>query len=83
MTYHHLTYQTENHIALITLDNPSKMNAMTGEMLASFSAAVQAARGDDDVRVVVLTGSGRGFCSGADTEPVSYTHLTLPTSDLV
>lgn len=68
MTYHHLTYQTENHIALITLDNPGKMNAMTGEMLVSFSAAIEAARHDDDVRVLVITGSGRGFCSGADTE---------------
>ena len=61
MTYHHLTYQTENHIALITLDNPGKMNAMTGEMLVSFSAAIEAARHDDDVRVLVITGSGRGF----------------------
>ncbi len=68
MTYQNLIYRTENHIALITFDNPEKMNAMTGEMCVSFSRAIEAARCDDDVRVVVLTGSGRAFCSGADTE---------------
>ncbi|MCB1679015.1 MAG: enoyl-CoA hydratase/isomerase family protein [Halioglobus sp.] len=68
MTYQNLTYETQNHIALITLDNPEKMNAMTAQMVTSFSRAVEAARGDDQVRVVVLTGRGRGFCSGADTE---------------
>ena len=68
MTYQHLTYETHNHIALITLDNPEKMNAMTAQMVTSFSRAVEAARCDDQVRVVVLTGRGRGFCSGADTE---------------
>ena len=44
MAYHHLIYRKENHIALITLDNPRKMNAMTAEMLVSFSEAVEAER---------------------------------------
>lgn len=68
MEFHDLTYSKSNHIALITLNQPEKMNAMTGRMLASFSRAVEQARHDDDVRVLVLTGAGRGFCSGADTE---------------
>lgn len=68
MAYHDLQYEKSNHIATITFDNPDKLNAMTGKMLASFSEAIECARRDDDVRVLVLTGSGRGFCTGADTE---------------
>jgi len=68
MEYHDLTYQKKDHIATITFDNPEKLNAMTGQMLASFSRAIERVRQDDDVRVLVLTGAGRGFCTGADTE---------------
>ncbi len=63
-----LIYEKSNHIATITFHNPDKLNAMTGKMLASFSRAIELVRGDDDVRVLVLTGSGRGFSTGADTE---------------
>jgi len=68
MEFHHLSYRKSDHIALVTLDNPATMNAMTGQMLASFTRAIERARHDDDVRVLVVTGAGRGFCSGADTE---------------
>lgn len=68
MEFENLIYQKSDHIATITLHNPEKLNAMTGRMLASFSRAIEVARQDDDVRVVVLTGEGRGFCTGADTE---------------
>jgi enoyl-CoA hydratase/carnithine racemase len=68
MEFHDLIYEKSNHIATITLHNPEKLNAMTGKMLASFSRAIEQVRNDDDVRVLVLTGSGRGFCAGADTE---------------
>ncbi len=63
-----LIYEKSAHIATITLDNPEKLNAMTGRMLASLSRAIELVRNDDDVRVLVLTGAGRGFCTGADTE---------------
>jgi len=68
MGYHDLTYEKADQIATITLDNPEKLNAMTGKMLESFSRAIEEVRRDDDVRVLVLTGRGRGFCTGADTE---------------
>ena len=68
MEFEDLIYQKSDHIATITLHNPEKLNAMTGRMLASFSRAIELVRGDDDVRVLVLTGAGRGFCTGADTE---------------
>jgi enoyl-CoA hydratase/carnithine racemase len=63
-----LIYEKSGHIATITLHNPEKLNAMTGRMLSSFSRAIEEVRKDDDVRVLILTGSGRGFCTGADTE---------------
>ncbi len=67
-TYYDLSYEKAEHIATITLDNSEKLNAMTGKMLESFSRAIEEVRRDDDVRVLVLTGRGRGFCTGADTE---------------
>ena len=63
-----LQYKKENHIATITFDNPEKLNAMTGQMCRSFSDIIEHVRHDDDVRVVVFTGEGKGFNSGADTE---------------
>jgi 2-(1,2-epoxy-1,2-dihydrophenyl)acetyl-CoA isomerase len=68
MEFEDLIYEKADHIATITFDNPTKLNAMTRPMLASFTRAIEDAREDDDVRVVVLTGTGRGFCTGADTE---------------
>ena len=68
MKLDHLKYEKSSHVATITFCQPEKMNAMTGRMLASFSRALEEARGDDDVRVVVITGEGKGFSSGADTE---------------
>ena len=68
MEFDDLIYEKSNHIAPITFDNPEKLNAMTGKMLASFTRAIDLARNDDSVRVVVLTGAGRGFNTGADTE---------------
>ncbi|MBW2419255.1 MAG: enoyl-CoA hydratase/isomerase family protein [Deltaproteobacteria bacterium] len=68
MEYHDLIYEQSDHIATITFHNPDKLNAMTGKMLASFSQAIERVRQDDEVRVLVLTGAGRGFCTGADTE---------------
>ena len=58
-----LIYQKKDHIATITLHNPEKLNAITGRMLASFSRAIELVSEDDDVRVLVLTGTGRGFCT--------------------
>lgn len=68
MKFEDLIYEKSDHIATITLHNPERLNAMTGRMLASFSRAIEAVRNDDDARVLVLTGAGRGFCTGADTE---------------
>lgn len=53
-------------VALITLNRPDAMNTFTGPMMEALGAAYQRCDGDDAVRVVVVTGSGKAFCAGAD-----------------
>jgi 2-(1,2-epoxy-1,2-dihydrophenyl)acetyl-CoA isomerase len=54
------------HILLLTLDRPERLNALDARLRAAIPEAMAAAQADKDVRVVVLTGEGRGFCSGVD-----------------
>ncbi|MGH2598108.1 MAG: enoyl-CoA hydratase/isomerase family protein, partial [Dehalococcoidia bacterium] len=66
MTYEDLTYETGGHIATIALDRPDRLNAISGPMLRSFSRALVDADRDPEVRVIIITGAGRGFCAGLD-----------------
>ena len=59
-------YAVDEGVALITLNRPAVMNAFNGQMRRELLAAVRGAIDDDAVRVVVLTGEGRGFSAGAD-----------------
>ena len=59
-------YEVRNHVAVIRLNRPEALNAFTAAMGVGLRKAVGAAVADDSVRVIVLTGSGRGFCAGAD-----------------
>ena len=61
-----LLFEVSDHIATLTLNRPAKLNAFTDEMLSALVQAVDECDQRDDVRVVVLTGAGRGFCSGGD-----------------
>ena len=65
-TYEDLTYEATDGIALLTLNRPQALNAYTAAMGQSLERAVAAAVADPAVRVIVLTGAGRGFCAGAD-----------------
>jgi len=65
-TYDNLQYDVTDGRAEITLDRPEKLNAFSTEMLVELNEAILAAMHDDRAYVVVLTGAGRGFCSGAD-----------------
>ncbi|MBO0731091.1 MAG: enoyl-CoA hydratase/isomerase family protein [Acidimicrobiaceae bacterium] len=59
-------YEVRDPVALVTLDRPEKLNALTYPMLSSIRAAVEAAAADRRVVGIVLTGAGRGFCAGLD-----------------
>ncbi|MGY2005727.1 enoyl-CoA hydratase [Nocardia gipuzkoensis] len=54
------------HVALVTLNRPERMNAMAFDVMIPLREALEQVRADNDIRVVVLTGAGPGFCSGAD-----------------
>lgn len=66
MTYQQIRYEVDGGVALVTLNRPEKLNAMTAQMGAEMDDAMAEADGDDEVRAVVVTGAGRGFCAGAD-----------------
>lgn len=66
MELHTITYEVVDRVATITLNRPERLNAWTGRMHTEYRWAVAAAQDDQDVRVVVVTGAGRGFCAGAD-----------------
>jgi len=66
--YETITYDIADKIATITLNRPDRLNAFTGQMMLDLIDAFSKADDDDDVRVVIVTGAGRGFCAGADLE---------------
>ncbi len=61
-----ILYEKSDGVAVITLNRPERMNAFTDVMIREWAAALEDARLDPAVRVVVVTGAGRGFCAGAD-----------------
>jgi len=87
--------QVDDHVALITVNDPDRRNAVTFEMSAALRAAVDAAEADPEVHAVIVTGAGKAFCAGADltalgeaTEDglrriydgfLAVAHCTLPT----
>ncbi len=65
-TYEDVLYEVQDRIAVIRLNRPESLNAFTAAMGNGLRKAVGAAVADPEVRVIVLTGAGRGFCAGAD-----------------
>src|SRR6202041_1620625 len=64
-------YEVAKRIATITLNRPDKLNAWTAVMEQEVRAAFEQANADEDVRIIILTGAGRGFCAGADMSLLS------------
>src|SRR5919107_3626998 len=61
-----ILYAVEGAVALVTLNRPEKRNALNDALVSALKDALRAADADDAVRVVLLTGAGADFCSGAD-----------------
>jgi enoyl-CoA hydratase/carnithine racemase len=68
VSYQHILYEVAEKVATVTLNRPDRMNAWTSIMERDVRHAMEAAASDDNVRVIVLTGSGRAFCAGADMD---------------
>ena len=63
-----IRFEQEGLVAVITLDRPEKLNAISGEMLTALSGLLIDCDQDPEVRAIVLTGAGRGFCAGLDLQ---------------
>jgi enoyl-CoA hydratase/carnithine racemase len=66
-----VTLTRDGHVATITLDRPDRLNAISVPMLVDLGRLLVECDGDREVRVIVLTGAGRGFCSGLDLQDVA------------
>lgn len=66
MNFEQILYEKDGPILTITLNRPDKLNAFTGQMMQELIDAMDAADADDEVRAIIFTGAGRGFCAGAD-----------------
>ena len=64
-------YSVKDRVATITLNRPDRLNAFNTEMGEGLRQAMESAARDGEVRVIILTGAGRGFCAGADMERLS------------
>jgi enoyl-CoA hydratase len=87
--------QVDDHVALVTVNDPDRRNAVTFEISAALRAAVEAAEADPEVHALIVTGAGKAFCAGADLTALggatqeglrriydgflAVAHCTLPT----
>jgi enoyl-CoA hydratase len=68
MAYETIIFEKNGPIGVLTLNRPKKLNSLNEQLIEDVTAALDEAEKDDDVRVVLLTGSGRAFCAGYDLE---------------
>jgi enoyl-CoA hydratase/carnithine racemase len=71
MTSSTVLYEVEDNIATVTLNRPERLNALSDELIVALYQAMQRADKDGEVRVIILTGAGRGFCAGGDIQGFS------------
>ena len=75
MEYTQIGVERRGEVSVITLQRPEKMNAWTPRMAEEQVHAIEAANADPGIGAIVMTGSGRGFCGGADTEAVFQSRI--------
>jgi 2-(1,2-epoxy-1,2-dihydrophenyl)acetyl-CoA isomerase len=66
MDYREIIFEKEDRVAVITLNRPTKLNSYSEVMVHEILTALADARDDDEIRAIIITGAGRGFCSGGD-----------------
>ena len=66
MAYESMLFEKEGNIATLTFNRPDARNAVNNDVRAEFAAAIEEIEADDDIRVMILTGKGKAFASGAD-----------------
>ena len=81
MTGAALLVEKTEHVAVLTLNRPQKLNALNGELRDAMHDAIADVSADDAVRAVIFTGAGRGFCSGADLTGGGGGQNTAPTQN--
>ena len=64
MDFKTIIYDTREGVAKITINRPERMNGYNEHMVKEMVAAIDLARQDDDIRVLIITGTGRAFCAG-------------------
>jgi len=82
MQSEHIEYEQQDKVAIITLNRPETLNALTPSMREGLHDAVTLADSDNTVRVIVITGAGRGFCSGGDVKAMNAANKTKSASPL-
>ena len=79
MSFETILFDKREHVAILTLNQPERLNAISVKLREEVQAAVGDAHRDDAIRALIITGMGRGFCSGADLSAVaSGIRGTLP-----
>ena len=68
MAYEHIIYEVEGHTAIITLNRPERLNSISRQMMREINEAYRAAEDDDEVWTILVTATGRAFCTGADVQ---------------
>ena len=83
MAYEHILYDVDEGVATITLNRPERLNAFDDLMLSEWREAIASADADGEVRAIILTGAGRGFCSGMDVAQEAGGEGVLRTEESV
>ena len=81
--WQHFGFEVDDGVATVTLDRPEKLNALTFEVYADLRDVVSEIEHRDDIKVLVITGEGRGFCSGGDVDEIIARLLEMDTKGLL
>ena len=73
----HLIFEKSNGVALLTMNRPEARNAMSGEMNQAMQEVLAEVELDKEIRCVVLTGAGKGFCAGGDVKGMALSLIHI------